>query len=396
MLRRLLTVFALSLAAVPVLAQPAPAPPAGGLDDWGAFNALEKQLKDQNAAPQVVIDSYRKLFEGRPTWIPLIAIKLSVNISEAYKKLGNLDKSLEIDDWAIKKYNDDNAIVWTIEHRAGALNALKRYDETIKLIDDNWNSIVRGGQSQEEWLAMYASTALRDAVEACDAADQNDKAIALMIKALNAMPSLLDDKEQGMSDWKDGWIYDALIPKLLKANRAADALGYAKLHYVTGSFDKDSIARATTSLGRVWGDQEEYQKIRVFAQLQEPNPDAALKNPLLDVKLPEFDAKLFKEHLARTSIAVQPTAALNRSKAKEQISLLLVKGDYATAMALARRLMKDDPSKPDGTLQICRVFKAADLSVRRANQFLDFLEGKAENPVPGFLKEQEAKPVATP
>lgn len=60
----------------------------------------------------------------------------------------------------------------------------------------------------------------------------------------------------------------------------------------------------------------------------------------------------------------------------------------------ARRLMKDDPQKAEGALQICRVFKAADLSTLRANQFLLYLDGKAENPLPAFLKEQEAKTAA--
>ena len=180
-------------------------------------------------------------------------------------------------------------------------------------------------------------------------------------------------------------MYDVLVRQLIKAKRAEEAMRWAKFHYVTGSFDKDAIARATTSLGRVWGEAEEFQKIRVFGLLQEPNPDAALKNPLSDVKLPELDTKQIQEHLARTAPGKDGTQS--KSKAKENIALLLAQGDYVGAMNMARRLMKDDPAKPDGALQICKVFKAADLSVRRANQFLEYLEGKAENPVSGFLKE---------
>ncbi|HEY0074115.1 MAG TPA: hypothetical protein VGB77_08445 [Abditibacteriaceae bacterium] len=375
-------------------AQPPAALPPGQLDDWGAFNALEKQLKEQKATPQQIIESYQKLYDSRPKMLPLVAIKLTVNVAEAHKKLGQSDKVLEIDDWAIKKYSDDPAIVWLLEHKANTLNSLKKYEETVKLMDDNWFSIVRGGQSWEEWLVAYAATCVRHASDAHDALGQSEKAIPLLLKTLNHIPALWDDKEQGQGDWRDGWLYNALIPRLLKEKRVDEAQSWAKLHYIMAAFDKEALARATTSLGRVWGEKEEYPKIRIFSQLQEANAEANSKNPLSDIALPTLDEKLFKEHLARTPINLEDGKALNLTKAKEAIGLLLAQEDYAHAMNIARRLMKDNPTKPDGALQICRVFKAADGSIHRANQFLEFLDGKAENPIASFLQEQEKKRVS--
>jgi hypothetical protein len=123
--------------------------------------------------------------------------------------------------------------------------------------------------------------------------------------------------------------------------------------------------------------------------MQEGTADADAKNPLANVKLPAIEDKLLPEHIARTKNAAQ--GAYKRDIVPEQISVLLYKGDYVGAMDEARRLMKDDPTKAEGALQICRVFKAADLSTLRANQFLLYLDGKADNPLPGFLKEQENK-----
>ena len=384
--------FSLLLTCASFAQPPKPVVPGVGLDDWGAFNQLEAQLKETNAEPQVVIEQYQKLYESRPKMQALIAIKLTVYVSDAHKKLGNNDKILEIDDWGIKQYNDAPEVVWLLEHKAGALNAQKKYEETTKLIEENWFSIVRGGQSGEDWLVMYAATAVRHAVDAYEALAQPDKEIPLLLKAINYIPALWDDTEQGQGDWRDGWIYNVLIPQLIKEKRTDEALSWAKFHYVTASFDKDALARATTSLGRVWGEKEEYPKIRVFSQLQEPMPDAALKNPLIGVKLPTLDDKIWRENLARTSINLDVTQrSVDRSKAKESIAVLMVKSDFAGAMKIAQRLFKDAPDKPDGALQICRVFKGADLSVRRANIFLSYLEGQAVDPIPAFMKEQEAR-----
>ncbi len=374
-------------------AQPPAALPAGldTLDDWAAYDRVEKQLK--GAAPQVAIDTYTKFYESRPKLVPLVGIKVTANIADLYSdKLKNYEKALEIADWGIKKYADEPAVVWLIQKKSQTLNTLKRPEEAAKVWEDNWNSIVRGATHSEDWLVMYASITLRDANDAYDALGQSEKAIPMLLKAFSAMPFLLDDKAQGQGNWKSGWMYNALIPKLLKANRGDEALSWAKMHYALCSFDKDCIARANTSLGRVWGEQEAYPSIRLFAQAQEEGADPALKNPLSGVKLPVLDEKPLKEHIAR--LKTTPGSALSAGKVKEQITLLLAQSDFGAAMTQARLLLKDKPENPEGALQICRVFKAADLNTRRANQFLLYLEGKAENPIPAFVKEHEAKPAA--
>ncbi len=53
--------------------------------------------------------------------------------------------------------------------------------------------------------------------------------------------------------------------------------------------------------------------------------------------------------------------------------------------------MTDAPENPDSVQQACRMFKAADTGVPRANAFLLYLEGEGESPLPGFLKERGNK-----
>lgn len=381
-----------------VLAQPpakAPAIPAN-VDDWAAYGELEKQL--EKAEPPAAIEAWKQLYESRPNLLPQVGINISVKIADLYAdKLNDNAKALEIEKWALAKYNAEVPAVWLVEHTVKTLNALKRYDETIKITEENWPIILRGGLSTEDWLVMYAATALRYANGAYEAQGQPDKAIEMILKAMRQMPGLWDDKAQGQGGWQNGWMYASLIPKLLKAERSDEALQWAKMHYALCSFDSKCLERATKSLGQVWADKEAYQALRIFNQMQDGTADAAVKNPLTSVKLPSVDEKLMPEHLARTKNP--PQGAYKRTLVPEQISVLLYKGDYGAAMNEARRLMKDDPNQNEGSLQICRVFKAADLSTLRANQFLLYLEGKADNPLPQFLKEQEGKnnaPVAEP
>ena len=360
-------------------------------DDWGAYGKTENAVK--TLEPQAAIDAWSQFYEGHPNTLPRIAINATLNIGDLYRdKVKNPDKTLEIDEWAIKKYADQPEVIVLVEQKAKTLLAQKKQEDAAKVWQDNWPLLLKAGQSGEDWLAMYALTTMRHADEAYSALGQNDKAIALILKGFETFPSALDDKMQGQGGWRNGWMYQSLIPKLLKAGRADEALRWAKMHFAVCAFDKDCLARATKSLSQVWGEQEAYQKIRVFAQFQEGTADADVKNPLAEVPLPALDEKTLKDHEARTQVGPK----LEPFKIEEHINVSLAQGDYGAAMNDARRLMKDDPSKPDGALQICRVFKAADLSTRRANEYLLYLDGKAENPMPAFLKQYESKAAGAP
>ena len=367
---------------------PAIVPAPANVDDWTAYGQLEKT--EPLPAPQVAIDAWKQLYDSRPNLLPQVGINISVKIADLYAdKLNDKAKALEIEKWALEKYQDEMAAVWLVEHLVKTSNELKQYEQTIKAYEENYPIILRGGLSNQGWLQMYAATALRYVNEAYEALNQPDKAIGMLTKALGQIPALWDDKAQGQGGWRNGWMYASLVPKLIKANRSDEALQWAKMHYALCSFDAKCLERATKSLGQVWADKEAYQELRTFNQMQEGTADAAAKNPLLNVKLPAIEDKLMPEHIARTKNATQ--GAYKRDIVPEQIGVLLYKGDYAGAMEEARRLMKDDPQKAEGALQICRVFKVADLSTLRANQFLLYLEGKADNPLPAFLKEHEGK-----
>ena len=78
------------------------------------------------------------------------------------------------------------------------------------------------------------------------------------------------------------------------------------------------------------------------------------------------------------------------AKTHELVGLLIARGDKASlgrAMSLARRLMSEKLESPAGAREVCRVFKAADSDSVRANAFVDYLQGKGDNPLPAFSKE---------
>lgn len=358
------------------------------VDDWLALERLQKQLK--GAEPQVAIDAYEKLYEDRPKMLPAVAVRLSQRVAEIYGgQLQNWDKVVEIDNWTIQKYPKQAEAILVVDNKIKALTTLNRLEEAGKACEAHWDIVLHGGQPGEEWLVMFAASALRGSCEAYVALKQPEKATALLLKAFSAMPSLLNDKAQGMGDWKNGWMYDMLVPQLIEAGRIDEALTWAKLQYVTSPADKAAIDRATRSAGRVWGEREEFQLLRAFARSQEEPAPADVENPLDTVKLPVFDLKLMKEHLARTE--TPPKMELNRTKTKERILIFLAGGDYVTALQEAGKLWQDLPKNPEGAENIRRVLKAGDLNLTRANQFTKFLEGKAPDPIPGFLKDMAAK-----
>ena len=70
-------------------------------------------------------------------------------------------------------------------------------------------------------------------------------------------------------------------------------------------------------------------------------------------------------------------------------------------MEEARHLLVKRPTAPEGVQQIARVFKASDMNLARANQFVAYLDGKGEDPLAAFMAEGEKaaapdKEVTTP
>lgn len=63
-------------------------------------------------------------------------------------------------------------------------------------------------------------------------------------------------------------------------------------------------------------------------------------------------------------------------------------------MKLAWQMAQAEPDSPQAAAQVCRVFKAADLNLVRAQAFLVWTQGQGENPVPAFLAQHQTEAVA--
>ncbi len=88
---------------------------------------------------------------------------------------------------------------------------------------------------------------------------------------------------------------------------------------------------------------------------------------------------------------------LGRSSGVNRISMLILLGQLKQAMLAAQEMKNNKDTTRQGILQVCRVFKAADLNLQRANTYIQFLKtGKDVDPVQTFLQAPVPSPAAAP
>ena len=366
--------------------QAVPAARADEGADWKAFNALEEQLADVRATePEKAISALQQWFVARPELHPMVGSTLSARVLDIYlDDLKDTDKAIEVGDWAIKRYEDAppthpvQAVV--LEGYARALIAAQRAPDAEKLLLEHWPQIVAAAQSRQPYLVMYASRSLQQLNRALEEQKKSDTTPALMQRILLEMPVFLDDRKQGSDGWRDGWMWETLIGGLMNAKQEEAALRWAKLGFAECAFDKDAIARATHNLARVWAKKEDFVRVQAFTDAQNDN---AKTSPLSEIGWPHIEVQVLAAQLKR----LQPGQKVAIENAPETIGVLLAAGNVQDAMRVARQLMVDAPEAPESAQQVCRVFKAADGSIRRANQFVQYLQGKAPDPLADFFNE---------
>ena len=177
------------------------------------------------------------------------------------------------------------------------------------------------------------------------------------------------------------WLPKLLVESHLKAGEGDEAMGWAKLFWMTAPFREDRVNESTQLLLGAWKAADlTPAKGQAFLKAQE---DATSPNPLRDVALPAFKPELVATQLGEFS---------HPRLAHEHITLRIIEGDWHQAMLEARAHMIANIDDPRASVQVCRVFKAADLNLIRANAFLEFLKtGEGPNPIVGFLKEHPKK-----
>jgi tetratricopeptide (TPR) repeat protein len=231
-------------------------------------------------------------------------------------------------------------------------------------------------QFAEEWLEAQGPT-MRTYDKAImvinlayvhDLTEEPDKAVAVYDQHILSTPALL--------------IYPLYFERLmelqLKTGKADEALTTVRLAYVLCDYDQKAIEAASNLVKKVFASRGEMFKATQFFAAQE-DPEAP--NPLHEVPLPELTEQQLNELLAACG-----------DDARLKVSSYLYAGDCREAMMAAQEAMAQAPAEQmlKALGEVARVFKARDLNLIRANQFLGYARtGEGENPLDGFWQEVE-------
>jgi len=409
-------VAGLCIVASPCFMPAAHAQKANETEDWALISPAFKNLNPlAKTDPDAAIAGWQQIYTTRKVMAPVTGSIVFAQIANIYNSAGDKDNALSIYDEGLKLYGKDRGSVELVNGKAAILHDLGKSAEAQALFEERWPVILGAGRSHFGLLEMRGGQALQNYVrilkgkQSAPAAEQalaRDKIIALLQRAFAEMPIYLDDRTQGDGNpWSPyGWMYDELITQLLAAERNDEALGWAKVRYMACKFDSEAMDRATRLLGRVWTAREEFPAIRSFARAQEATTTPAagapgVDNPLAEVKLPALPEETSKLLQARRQSLLELTQVASPavSDLKELNSLCILQaamGDRSTlglAMKSAKKMITSDTKGEVWPGEVCRVFKAADLSPVRANTFIAYMEGTKglQNPMPEFIKEHE-------
>lgn len=385
-----------SLLGVAVLCAPLVTSPARAdeASDWTALEAVKKQNGDTSHDPQGAITQLQALQNSR-TLHPILAAEVAWEVAEIQRtQLKQPEQARQGLDTLLRAVQAQPKPVYPVEvlyleGEAASLLDQNKAGAAQKLLSDNMALIQAAGASGHPHMEQFASRCLERLCDAQAALRQEgakpDDTITLLQTSFSQMPNLLDPAHAQSTDWQTGWMYERLMKELSAAGRPEEALSWGKLYFEESAFDQVAIARAVKALSVVWGQQDELAKVRAFAQAQ--GDAQGIANPLVEVALPKLPLDATKAELEKRQ--AQRRMGPWSGQVPPLITLHIALGQWREAMRLAQSLVVDDPGDTQGPQQVARVFKAKDGSVARANAFLGYLQGKAPNPVPAFMKEAD-------
>lgn len=232
-----------------------------------------------------------------------------------------------------------------------------RLDETEALLSPAFESFSQTKPAVARELLGYYTTLLKRQ-------NKHERALEVVQEFVADNPAFTNDLG----------LIEQMTQRLLMTKRTDEALGWAKLYWMLAPYQEAGLSDATSLLIDVW--TAKFLTPVKAQELVAAMQDESTPNPLSAVALPTIERA-----------AMQKQAAGAR-KAPDRIGYLLLSGDDRAAMIEAQKLVLNNPTSPEGALQVCRVFKAHDLNVNRADGFLTYYNmGKGENPVTAFLKE---------
>jgi hypothetical protein len=313
---------------------------------------------------QAIIDAgigflraHPQLVQADPYLTALIYDKMAWAMRQDTK---NSVKAFDVLDEGIKLLQKSFERHILVGHKAEFLIQDKKTKEAEVLLANEWPNAEAEDLRRVSYLAFPYSSAL-------ERQGKGKEAGKLLIEMQRRHPSTV-------TYFPFEWMPKLMIPTLIKSGSLDEALSWAKLFWMTCPFTEDEINDSTQRLMKVWVAKDlTAAKGQAFIKAQE---DSTAVNPLRDVKIPEFNPELLQAELAK------------EGRTHERLTLYMLQGDWHQAMIVARANMIKNIDNPDAILEVCRVFKAADLNLVRANAFLEYVKtGNGENPVAAFLKE---------
>jgi hypothetical protein len=338
------------------------------VSDMLQWTKLRAQYRKQETSdPKAAIGTYQSFLTSH-TWHPTVAITAADVVARLdIAQMKDTSKAGVIYQWTQTNYAGNPAMARTISGRAMMLDAEGKYQEAADLLKDNWENILGIDVFNQE----YVIAGLRAWDEALGQLKHEDQLIEPMAKAFFAVPLTLDDH---LAD--SGWAYDTIIKVLLDAKRGKEATGWARLRFEETDYSERHIAVASKKLTDTWKIADPDSKgWEGFVRAQ---ASATVANPLLQYALPVPDGTLWKKSF--DALSTDPTYR------SYLIKLLIAKGDYGDAMKVAQAMGEANAQSSRGVEEACRVFKAAQLNLLGANQLINSLQGKGDDPLPEFYK----------
>ena len=366
----------IALAAILAAAFPRPVG-ADAAADWQALMHAQKQAAVQAVAtPPSAIATLYRLFRERREMDPWVAVAGVSAIVRLQKASGQEETAYQLCDWALGKYGWHPAVARTVADKALLLNAGKRSPEVETLVAQYWPKV-----TETHW--SHANAVVAQWCAALQAQGKDAEQVQALKKALLEIPGILDEGQQS----PPGWIYHRITNTLGNKPEREEALRWARVRFLACAFEPAALERSARALARAWKAVEPAGTgIAGLAAAQDGGA-----NPL-DAILPvAFDPTLRKAQLAKIQGGAQA--------AHDRISLYLLAGAKNEALSEALSLLRDLPDLPAGTREVCRVLKAMDGNLCRANAFLAFAKtGAGANLLPDLAAEAgtEAPPPPSP
>ena len=268
------------------------------------------------------------------------------------------EKALQTLDGAIENYGKYPYAYRLSSAKSELLLSSGRASEAEALLEKQWATFPANDKAG-------ARSFLLDYVAILNKGNKREQALELVRDYLTRAPGQLADSRMAA----------LMVEQLILNNRLDEAMSWAKLSFMLAPYTEKSLQGATQLVARVW--TARYAAPAKTQELSQAMQDPAQPNPLREVALPVWERTTLQKELARARTP------------DERVTVLILSDDLRGAMVEAQQAMLNAPTSPAPALQVARVFKAADLSVARANAFLLYHQNpQGQNPVTEFLQEK--------